>query len=34
MLEARELKDNTEDYCAQPIDDNLVSFIYLMMTTQ
>lgn len=25
MLEARELKDNTEDYCAQPIDDNLVS---------
>lgn len=27
MLEAQELKDNTEDYCAQPIDDNLVSII-------
>jgi hypothetical protein len=25
MLEAQELKDKTEDYCAQPIDDNLVS---------
>lgn len=25
MLEAMELKDKTEDYCAQPIDDNLVS---------
>lgn len=27
MLEAQELKDNTEDYCAQPIDDNLVSLL-------
>lgn len=24
MLEAQELKDTTEDYCAQPIEDNLV----------
>lgn len=29
MLEALELKDNTEDYCAQPIDDNLVSDIHI-----
>lgn len=28
MLEALELKDNTEDYCAQPLDDNLVSAKY------
>lgn len=27
MLEAQELKDNTEDYCAQPLDDNLVSYL-------
>lgn len=32
MLEAQELKDKTEDYCAQPIDDNLVS-IHLKMIT-
>lgn len=25
MLEARELREKTEDYWAQPIDDNLVS---------
>lgn len=28
MLEAQELKDNTEDYWAQPIDDNLVSICF------
>lgn len=30
MLEAQELKDNTEDYCAQPIDDNLVSRLNIL----
>lgn len=27
MLEAQELKDNTEDYWAQPIEDNLVGVL-------